>query len=36
MKKTLVKRNYSKECVVNTVMAFDEGISDQGISGFTF
>jgi hypothetical protein len=36
MKKKLVKRNYKLVCRMRSVIAFDEGITDAGISGFIF
>jgi hypothetical protein len=36
MKKKLVKRNLKMICRMRNVIAFDEGISDAGITGFIF
>lgn len=36
MKKKLVKPKYKAVCPINLVLAFDEGITDAGITGFNF
>lgn len=36
LKKKLKKPGMKNVCSINQVFAFDEGISDKGISGFNF
>lgn len=36
MKKKLKKPMFKKMCRINVVLAFDEGITDAGITGFNF
>jgi len=36
MKKKLLKPNFKVKCRLRSVVAYDEGIMDAGITGFNF